>query len=192
MGYQIKNTEEAEMSTNNPITQLINTHGDDAFRFVLPFKVREQHKEWFHFYGRINNERDTYIMWGAEDMQHHYEGCTRTLTPELVAEEAFLDELYREVGNFEYGDKAEMSRHIWKGDPACDAVRNELNRLLRFVEKLNNTYKEKGEHKKAKLLYSKVEHEPVFHKTSIGRNPSLCKMKKHKRRMYKKYRGQGR
>ena len=146
MGYQIKNTEEAEMSTNNPITQLINTHGDDAFRFVLPFKVREQHKEWFHFYGRINNERDTYIMWGAEDMQHHYEGCTRTLTPELVAEEAFLDELYREVGNFEYGDKAEMSRHIWKGDPACDAVRNELNRLLRFVEKLNNTYKEKGEH----------------------------------------------
>jgi hypothetical protein len=46
--------------------------------------------------------------------------------------------------------------------------------------------------KKAKGLYTKVAHEPVFHKTSIGRNPSLCKMNKGKRRMYKKYRGQGR
>ena len=46
--------------------------------------------------------------------------------------------------------------------------------------------------KKAKGLYTKVAHEPVFHKTSIGRNPSLCKMNKSKRRMFKKYRGQGR
>ncbi len=135
------------MSTNNPLTQLLNTHGDDAFRFVLPFKVREQHKEWFTFYGRINEERDTYIIWDVEEMIETgtYEGCTRTLTPELVAEEAFLDELYNVVGQFQYGDKEEMSRHIWKGDPACDAARNELNRLRRFIEKLNNTYKEKGE-----------------------------------------------
>ena len=34
-------------------------------------------------------------------------------------------------------------------------------------------------------------HEPVYHKTSIGRKPSLCKMNKHKRRSFKKYRGQG-
>ena len=45
---------------------------------------------------------------------------------------------------------------------------------------------------KAKGLYAKVAHEPVFHKTSIGRNPSKCKMNKHKRRSFKKYRGQGR
>jgi len=45
---------------------------------------------------------------------------------------------------------------------------------------------------KAKGLYNKIAHEPVFHKTSIGRNPSLCKMNKSKRRSYKKYRGQGR
>jgi hypothetical protein len=29
------------------------------------------------------------------------------------------------------------------------------------------------------------------HKTNIGRNPSKAKMNKHKRRSYKKYRGQG-
>jgi hypothetical protein len=46
--------------------------------------------------------------------------------------------------------------------------------------------------KKAKGLYTKVEHEPIFHKTSIGRNPSLTKMNKNTRRSYKKYRGQGR
>ena len=46
--------------------------------------------------------------------------------------------------------------------------------------------------KKAKGLCAKVAHEPIFHKTSIGRNPSLCKMNKSKRRMFKKYRGQGR
>jgi len=37
-----------------------------------------------------------------------------------------------------------------------------------------------------------TRHEPVYHKTSIGRNLSLSKMNKHKRRSYKKYRGQGR
>ena len=41
-------------------------------------------------------------------------------------------------------------------------------------------------------LYGRVEHEPVFHKTSIGRNPSKTKMNKHKRRSHKTYRGQGR
>ena len=46
--------------------------------------------------------------------------------------------------------------------------------------------------KKAKGLYAKIEHAPIFHKTSIGRNPSLTKMNKHKRRQFKKYRGQGR
>ena len=42
-------------------------------------------------------------------------------------------------------------------------------------------------------LYGRVIHEPVFHKTSIGRNPSKCKMNKHKRRMRgkSKNRGQG-
>ena len=35
--------------------------------------------------------------------------------------------------------------------------------------------------KKSKGLYTKIEHETVFHKTSI-RNPSLTKMNKHKRR----------
>ena len=45
--------------------------------------------------------------------------------------------------------------------------------------------------KKAKGLYAKVSHVPVFHKTSIGRNPSKAKMNKHKRRSFKKYRGQG-
>ena len=45
---------------------------------------------------------------------------------------------------------------------------------------------------KAKGLYTKIAHEPIFHKTSIGRNPSLAKMNKNKRRSFKKYRGQGR
>ena len=47
--------------------------------------------------------------------------------------------------------------------------------------------------KKAKGLYAKVAHVPMFHKTSIGRHPSLAKMNKHKRRMRgkKKNRGQG-
>ena len=46
--------------------------------------------------------------------------------------------------------------------------------------------------KKAKGLYAKVEHVPMFHKTSIGRNPSLAKMNKSKRKNFKKYKGQGR
>jgi|TARA_R100000655_G_C2963754_1_gene189289 hypothetical protein len=45
--------------------------------------------------------------------------------------------------------------------------------------------------KKSKGLYAKIEHEPVFHKTSIGRKPSLTKMNKHKRRQFKAYKGQG-
>ena len=45
--------------------------------------------------------------------------------------------------------------------------------------------------KKARGLYAKVAHEPIFHKTNIGRNPSTCKMNKHKRRQFKKYNGQG-
>ena len=45
--------------------------------------------------------------------------------------------------------------------------------------------------KKAKGLYAKVAHVPVFHKTSIGRNPSLAKMNKSKRRQFKAYKGQG-
>ena len=45
---------------------------------------------------------------------------------------------------------------------------------------------------KAKGLYAKIAHIPIFHKTSIGRNPSLCKMNKSKRRSFKKYKGQGR
>ena len=45
--------------------------------------------------------------------------------------------------------------------------------------------------KKAKGLYAKIQHEPIFHKTNIVRNPSKAKMNKHKRRSFKKYRGQG-
>ena len=45
--------------------------------------------------------------------------------------------------------------------------------------------------KKSWERYAKIAHEPIFHKTSIGRNPSKCKMNKQKRRSYKKYRGQG-
>ena len=44
---------------------------------------------------------------------------------------------------------------------------------------------------KAKGLYARIAHEPIFHKTSIGRNPSLCKMNKAKRKNFKQYRGQG-
>ena len=36
-----------------------------------------------------------------------------------------------------------------------------------------------------------IAHEPIHHKTSFGRNPSKCKMNKHKRRQFKKYNGQG-
>ena len=44
---------------------------------------------------------------------------------------------------------------------------------------------------KIKGFLNKVAHEPVFHKTSIGRKPSLTKMNKSRRRSFKKYRGQG-
>ena len=44
----------------------------------------------------------------------------------------------------------------------------------------------------AKKFKNFEAHEPVYHKTSIGRNPSKQKMNKHKRRSFKAYRGQGR
>jgi len=44
---------------------------------------------------------------------------------------------------------------------------------------------------KIKGLLNKLVHEPIFHKTSIGRRPSLQKMNKSKRRTFKSYRGQG-
>ena len=43
----------------------------------------------------------------------------------------------------------------------------------------------------AKKFKDFVGHEPTFHKTNIGRNPSKCKMNKSRRRSWKKYRGQG-
>ena len=43
----------------------------------------------------------------------------------------------------------------------------------------------------AKKFKDFVAHEPTFHKTPIGRNPSKAKMNKSKRRSWKKYRGQG-
>ncbi len=46
--------------------------------------------------------------------------------------------------------------------------------------------------KKSKGLYAKIEHEPSFPKTNIGRNPTLTKMNKHKRRQCNAYKGQGR
>ena len=45
--------------------------------------------------------------------------------------------------------------------------------------------------KKGNFL-NKVAHEPIHHKTSIGRRPSLQKMNKYKRRTFKLYKGQGR
>jgi hypothetical protein len=36
--------------------------------------------------------------------------------------------------------------------------------------------------KKGNLYGKKIAHEPVFHKTNIGRNPSKAKMNKHRRR----------
>lgn len=43
----------------------------------------------------------------------------------------------------------------------------------------------------AKMFRTAAVHEPMYHKTSIGRKASLCKMNKHKRRSFKRYRGQG-
>ena len=45
--------------------------------------------------------------------------------------------------------------------------------------------------KKGNFL-NKAAHEPIHHKTSIGRRPSLQKMNKHRRRTFKLYKGQGR
>ena len=44
----------------------------------------------------------------------------------------------------------------------------------------------------AKLFKSVTIHEPVKKGTSIGRSPIKSTMNKHKRRSFKKYRGQGR
>ena len=44
---------------------------------------------------------------------------------------------------------------------------------------------------KKKKFKNFESHEPIHHKTSIGRNPSLSKMNKGKRKNFKKYRGQG-
>ena len=44
----------------------------------------------------------------------------------------------------------------------------------------------------AKKFRDQVVHEPIHHKTSLGRRPSLQKMNKHKRRTFKRYAGQGR
>lgn len=43
----------------------------------------------------------------------------------------------------------------------------------------------------AKMYRIVSAHEPTKSKTSIGRKASLCKMNKHKRRSFKRYRGQG-
>ena len=45
--------------------------------------------------------------------------------------------------------------------------------------------------KKGNLYGKKIAHEPIFHKTNIGRNPSKAKMNKSRQRSFKKYRGQG-
>jgi len=43
----------------------------------------------------------------------------------------------------------------------------------------------------AKMYAISSTHESTKAKTSIGRKASLCKMNKHKRRSFKRYRGQG-
>ena len=45
---------------------------------------------------------------------------------------------------------------------------------------------------KAKGLYAKVAHVPIQKGSSQGCHPNTSTMNKHKRRSYKKYRGQGR
>ena len=45
---------------------------------------------------------------------------------------------------------------------------------------------------KAKGLYAKVKHVPIQKGSSQGRYPNTSTMNKHKRRSFKKYRGQGR
>ena len=44
---------------------------------------------------------------------------------------------------------------------------------------------------RSKNLFATQRHIPVFKKTSIGRNPSLAMMNKHRRENFKKYRAQG-
>mgnify|MGYP000943843521 CR=1 FL=1 len=44
----------------------------------------------------------------------------------------------------------------------------------------------------AKLFRTVSAHEPQKHGTSIGRKPIFSTMNKHKRKSFKKYRGQGR
>jgi len=44
---------------------------------------------------------------------------------------------------------------------------------------------------KRKSLFATQIHIPVFKKTSIGRNPSLAMMNKHRRENFKKYNKQG-
>jgi len=43
----------------------------------------------------------------------------------------------------------------------------------------------------AKKWKSYNEHEAIYHGTSIGRNPKMSSMNKHKRKSFKKYKGQG-
>jgi len=43
----------------------------------------------------------------------------------------------------------------------------------------------------AKKFKDQSVHEPIHHKTSLGRRPSLQKMNKSKRRTFKRYAGQG-
>jgi|TARA_Y100000768_G_C23827144_1_gene609490 hypothetical protein len=43
----------------------------------------------------------------------------------------------------------------------------------------------------AKMFANASVHEPVKKGTSIGKKPKTSSMNKHKRRSYKKYRGQG-
>mgnify|MGYP004374604441 FL=1 len=43
----------------------------------------------------------------------------------------------------------------------------------------------------AKMFSTTSVHEPVKKGTSIGKKPKTSSMNKHKRRSYKKYRGQG-
>ena len=45
---------------------------------------------------------------------------------------------------------------------------------------------------KAKGLYAKVAHVRIQKGSSQGRHPNTSTMNKHKRRSFKKYRGQGR
>ncbi len=45
---------------------------------------------------------------------------------------------------------------------------------------------------KAKGLYAKEAHVPIRKGSSQGRRPNTSTMNKHKRRSFKKYRGQGR